>query len=225
MIDKYKYNEFMYILSGCKTLTDAYKFSELYTKSNPELKHIIYSIVNGRKYESILDFTTLKSIIQMINKCKYKEDIDIIMYNINNLQYKLNDIQLKTIERLSKNKKNKPFVNNLLKPEIQYLMNNKKIYNIIKSCPHCNHQCINKNNTHYMICGHSNNHTGYDWKGCRRDWCFICGKMLCKTWATDQLFVESNRYHDDKCCKNHAIENERDYEKEYCQCIIRICKT
>ena len=74
-------------------------------------------------------------------------------------------------------------------------------------------------NTAYVICGYPDANRGYDWKGCCSDWCFSCGKMLCKTWDRDDLNVESNRFHDDECCKIHAKKNGHSYPKDYCNCI------
>ena len=62
----------------------------------------------------------------------------------------------------------------------------------------------------------NNTKNGYDLKGCGRDWCFKCEKILCKLWEQDSLFLEMNRYHTKDCCKKHSIKNNKNYEKDYC---------
>lgn len=86
-----------------------------------------------------------------------------------------------------------------------------------KQCPHCgrvNH-FINSVDS-YIICGYSAR--GFDWKGCGHDWCFDCGKKLCKQWENNSLYVQSNRQHDTQCCTNHARSIGDNFLTNYCQC-------
>jgi hypothetical protein len=85
-----------------------------------------------------------------------------------------------------------------------------------KPCPHCNHIRRDNINATYVICGYYRN--GYDWIGCENDWCFKCGKKLCKNWDTDVLYVLSNRTHNNKCCKHQADKNNDPYLQSYCFC-------
>ena len=73
------------------------------------------------------------------------------------------------------------------------------------------------NDVPYIICGYSSNR-GFDWKGCGNDWCFLCGKKLCKSWNVDRLYSKINRFHDDRCCKIHSLKTNSNYLTDYCQC-------
>lgn len=86
---------------------------------------------------------------------------------------------------------------------------------ISKPCPHCGTVYSMPNKTTYVICGYTNG--AFDWKGCKRDWCFNCGKKLCKKWNRDRLFIHSNRFHTISCCKKYALKIG--YEPaDYCDC-------
>lgn len=84
-----------------------------------------------------------------------------------------------------------------------------------KKCPHCYKLVESQIDTEYIICGYSEK--GYNWEGCGNDWCFKCGKKLCKNWFTNELFNISNRYHDSKCCYKHSIKQNNNYD-DYCKC-------
>lgn len=212
IIDENKYKEFKYILSGCRTILDAYYFAELYIKKNPDMKNYIYSLVNGKRYESIMDFRTMRLTVEVIDNCQYNEDASNI---IDIYSKKTTDgTQKRTLNRISKNKPCKP---EQQKKDIA--CKNIKEQLIVKKCPHCNHQCIGTCLTEYVICGYTDSHNGYDWKGCGKDWCFKCGKLLCKSWETDKLFLNMNRYHDGTCCNNHASDYNKIYPNDYCDCI------
>ena len=59
--------------------------------------------------------------------------------------------------------------------------------------------------TDYAICGYNEEtNEGYDWNGCGCDWCFKCGKILCKKWQANDLFILTNTYNLGK------IEDEKD---------------
>jgi len=90
---------------------------------------------------------------------------------------------------------------------------------IVKKCPHCDKEHRGTINTQYVICGFDDdNNKGLNWDGyCWRDWCFVCGKKLCKSWGDDQLFLEPNRIHNNHCCKDRAPTPES-YATEYCAC-------
>lgn len=89
---------------------------------------------------------------------------------------------------------------------------------IIKKCPHCGTPRVDNANTDYVICGYGDNKRGYDWKGCGHDWCFQCGKKLCKMWNKDKLNIQFNQYHDDRCCRNYALIKGADYDDDFCHC-------
>jgi len=202
--DKNKYNEFNTILSGCKTILDAYYFGDIYLKYNPEMRLLINSMINGKKYEHVLSFKSMMSAIHSINNYTYKDEADDL---IDIYILKTSDtIQLKTLKKISKNK------------IIRDVIIDKQYNKINKNCPHCSQISTDTIDKSYTICGYTDEHKGYDWKGCGKDWCFKCGKKLCKSWESDKLFLLLNRYHNDTCCKNDAIKNNKKYEEVYCQC-------
>jgi hypothetical protein len=202
--NKNKYNEFNNILSGCKTIIDAYYFGDLYIKYNPEMNTMVKSMIHGKKYNNVLSFNNIKSCINSMNKFFYKDEIE---ENVNNHMKKTNDIiQLKTIKRFLSKKQTRKITN--------------KIHQI-KQCPHCAYkENITNYNSSYIICGYANinSNTGYDWKGCGKDWCYDCCKKLCKNWGDDKLYELGNRFHDNLCCMYKATINNEDYINTYCQC-------
>jgi hypothetical protein len=107
------------------------------------------------------------------------------------------------------------------------LYNNKKKLNNItntiflktKNCPHCGKSSECPFDTKYVICGYDYNYKfGYDWEGCRKDWCFQCGKMLCKQFSDDYLFAEKNQFHNGTCCFQDSKNKNKEYILDYCQC-------
>lgn len=125
--------------------------------------------------------------------------IHLLETDINKITNVTDKVHINTLRRIIKN--------NLLTPEIipsSTLFSN-------KPCPHCN---INTySNKDYIICGYDK---VYDWNGCGNDWCFKCGKKLCKNWFNDQLCIFHNRFHDSQCCLNKS--NKVLYALTYCQC-------
>jgi hypothetical protein len=88
---------------------------------------------------------------------------------------------------------------------------------LVKYCPHCSEKYISSESTTHVICGYNDSHNGYNWTGCQKDWCFTCGKKLCKSWNENKLYLEPNRIHNSECCKQHAINNGESYNN-YCHC-------
>lgn len=216
ILDKNKYVEFSHILSGCRTITDAYFFAEIFLKTNPEMATLIYSMVNGKRYDQVIDLKSIKNALEYINEQKYKEDANENVENY--LQKTTDNIQKRTFNRIIRNKPHKPY--ELLKKQINTTHNcgNQQIY-ITKNCPHCDSPSTCSVDTKYIICGYANSVTGYDWKGCGKDWCFECGKMLCKSWDANKLLLQMNRFHDNECCEKHAMLHNKEYMQCYCQCL------
>lgn len=200
------YNKFNHVLSGCVTILDALYFVNKYIKLYPESSKILYSMVYGKQYDSVIDFRTFNKKLIQLNTYSFKEDVNknITIY----INQGLNKIQEISLLRIS-----------YIKPSYSPLINNVSLNknNISKSCPHCKQTYINDNDVNYIICGY-NSH-GYDWKGCCNDWCFKCGKMLCKNFTTHKLFVETNKIHTFICCREHAQKTNHLYPDDYCQCI------
>jgi len=203
-----QYNKLKYNIDGSKTKEDAYNILQKY-KPDTKCYNLMMSLINGKKFEHALDNVTMKKYISDIVMIKYKEDAYEL---ISQLLLQTSDIaQIKTFTRIADMKINKP----------QYIsMKDLKLRNkentITKKCPHCGYKSSINKNIVYTVCGYGE--SGYDWEGCGRDWCLKCNKMLCKTWESDQLYLPTNRFHDSKCCKKHAIMNGHKYPEDYCRC-------
>jgi hypothetical protein len=205
------YNKIKYIISGCRTFDDALLMCQPFDFNKQE-KDLIHSVINVKQYNNIIDIRTFLKLMDEINELKYKDDA---YETINQIMKRTTDtIQLKTLMRIANTKQIKPYFISLKEKAHENNINT-----ITKKCPHagCKHEHIGNKNTDYVICGYTIN-DGYDWKGCGRDWCFKCEKILCKSWDSDQLFLQFNRIHDQKCCKKHAHNNNNNYPNEYCHC-------
>jgi hypothetical protein len=215
------YNRFKGILSGCSTCLDAFYFSEKFIKAYPDYKDLIYSMIQSKKFGNVIDLRTLKSSILKLNEFEFREDADDYLNKF--AKNSLDTIQMVTINKVILNKKNKITdeekigtykFNPEYKKEFDTLL-------MTKNCPHCDKECTINEKTDYIICGYQDTKSGFDWFGCGKDWCFECGKMLCKSWSGNDLCSEYNRLHDSKCCKEHALQNKCNYHDDYCQCMTK----
>jgi hypothetical protein len=215
------YNIFKNILSGCKTMVDAFYFVDKIIKVCPESTDLLIGMIHNKKYDKSYDIRTMAHILNQLDLQLYREDIDDFIDK--NIKNHVDLIQLNSLIRLSKFKSNKVHdikdLNN--DKQINVSFNNIKDENehnfVIKKCPHCNIQVRLNINIEYVICGYIDDNKGYDWNGCNRDWCAKCNKMLCKSWEHDQLFITMNRLHNKDCCKKYAEENNIDYNL-FCCC-------
>lgn len=203
-----QYNKLKYNILGSKTKEDAYFILEKY-KLDTKCYILMMSYVNGKKYDHALDNETMKKNIKDIASLKYKEDAYEFISQI--LLLTSDIAQIKTFSRIADMKPNKP-----QHISIKELKQRNNVSNITRKCPHCGYKCSLSRDTIYTVCGYSE--SGYDWEGCGKDWCFRCGKMLCKNWEQDQLYLPTNRFHDSKCCKKNAILNGCKYPEDYCRC-------
>jgi len=184
------------ILCGIKTTIDKsnlkqmLNFNEFDSNNTNELN------------EEFLDINNFLVILNDIDNCLYREDAIKIKSEINK---KLNKIQDFTINEI---------INNKPKKKINFYVK----YLIIKKCPHCGVQCTGTCATNYTICGYNDEEFGYDQNCCGKDWCFKCGKKLCKEWNDNELFMFGNRNHNKTCCKLYAEANNMDYDNEFCMC-------
>jgi hypothetical protein len=170
------------------------------TTDQTEIK-LLSSLVNKNRYDYKMELDKFKIYLDVLELVYYYNDAEKIMQDIeNNIT---DQTQLNTFRKLIKDKP--------IRTE------NYKESNITnKNCPHCDKKYYGSYISPYMICGY--NAKGFDWKGCGRDWCFKCGKKLCKSWNNDFLFNKQNRLHDSKCCKNYASKMDLDYQTEFCHC-------
>jgi hypothetical protein len=171
------------------------------SKNNIE-QQLLNSLVCDNTYCPEMDLDKFKIYLDIFESMKYKDDAEKIMHD---LMDKGNLPQINTIKRIIEKK---PIRNNTQKDEPNLME--------IKLCPHCKNKNIGYSNTTYAICGYSEK--GFDWKGCGKDWCFKCGKKLCKSWNLDLLFNKLNRFHNNKCCKAYASSHGDLYPDNYCQC-------
>jgi len=179
---------------------------------------LIKSFINRytTPYKSI-PYSKFIEYLQKLNKIPYRDNTNKLKDEI--LQQTSDNAQIISVNRIISRKPFTPVYKTL--NEIRN--NNKSINNksnelgVWKQCPHCTRRYFRDNNTTYIICGYADSSSGYDWKGCSKDWCFKCGKKLCKNWNIDHLYDKKNRYHNNKCCKSHAIKHNNKYPEDYCQ--------
>ena len=182
------------IVSGCKTKMDAINLgTELKLISDKIFLNIINSCDFSNEYSDIKNFNCL------LNECIKCDHIEDVKFLVSNHDKKLDDIQLKTLEYLTNMKDHRVSGSTFVE----------------KNCPHCGHKTIRDCKTTYIVCGYPND---VDYGGCGMDWCFKCGKKLCKKWDVDMLYVESNQSHDSSCCKSYAMKRKLDYDNEFCKC-------
>ena len=207
---------FKNILSGCKTMVDAFYFVDKLIKVYPESRDLLIGMIHNKKYDKSYDIRSMAHILNQLDLQLYREDIDEFIDK--NIKSHVDLIQLNSLIRLSKFKQIK--IHEVQDVQVNVTFNHNHDYDnnyLTKKCPHCGIQVKIKNNEEYVICGYTDNLKGYDWNGCGKDWCSKCNKMLCKSWEHDQLFITINRNHDKTCCKKYAEENNLDLEL-FCNC-------
>lgn len=208
--NNYILSKYKHMISGFRTIEDCYLILEkcIFDESD---KLILLHLINCKRTEKCFNYITMKSILKELNEIKYKEDVyEYVSSVINKTE---NIAQIKTITRIMNGKPSRPYRDNYINDsEISDYIDRK----IEKKCPHCCHINIAPTSTEYIICGYGEN--GYDWEGCGKDWCFKCGKILCRSWDVDMLFIEENRLHNGECCKHHSNINNKKYPEDYCHC-------
>lgn len=201
-----KYNRYKNLFSGLDTVTDINFFIDRCDKND---ENIINSIIPYTKQNNQVSLIDMYDIFDKIGKCKYRQDIENIMCSFK--KYENNLLQRTIINDLMD-------IHPLHVSSFQRQLPN-KIPQITKQCPHCGRETTVDCDICYIVCGfdpHCKLQPDYD--GCSNDWCFKCGKKLCRNWFTDNLFNDINRIHNDICCKNHASNNKFKYPEEYCMC-------
>jgi hypothetical protein len=198
------YMDLKYLLLGCNSHIDSKKYCDEYTCEYPMHELYIKSLLNKEKYNNSILYDTkyLISLINDISKIEYKENAINFINKIAN--YEKDIIYKRIFDRLI----------NLKKENIILSVNDKT-----KKCPHCNVICSGDDNMSYIICGYSDNKKGYNYIGCGKDWCFKCGKKLCKSWYYNFLNDDSNCFHDNSCCLKSVDNNNEKYKNEYCHCL------
>ena len=186
-------------------------YNEYITKSNNSTTHkLMKSVIDENRYKKALSKEEFFSLIDRINKFTFRDECTDIMNNI--FSYTGDDAQINTIKRIINLKSMKPD----LVPLCNLRMIPKKETIVTKPCPHCGMVKTESSEMTYVICGYGTK--GFDWKGCGFDWCFSCGKKLCKCWNVNLLYNTKNRFHNNKCCKSHSLKTGGVYPDDYCQC-------
>lgn len=225
IIDKKKIEEIKDIINNCNTYEDAYILLNQYLKFHPDMKEIGKKLLDGTKFSGMYNYDHINYIIdQLLNNNQH--DYNNILHSY--YPFAVNATEIWAFIRVVDFKKNNniPIINtkhitnkiDLYLDDLNDAMSSDDITFSFKNCPHCNQKTY-KQKSDYMICGFTNNGTnnGYDGTGCYKDWCYKCGKKLCKSWMHNKLFDETNRYHDTSCCKKYALTNCIDSE-EFCSC-------
>ena len=165
---------------------------------------LLMSLLHNERYNKKMDIRKFILYTTVLENIQYYDDANII---IEDIELIISDIaQINAFKRIIK-----------YKPK--QLNDDNKYNKILKECPHCKKAYNGLATTKYVICGYTHqSNRGFDWKGCGKDWCFTCGKKLCKSWDINILYNQNNRHHDGKCCKNTAIKNNENYLIDYCQC-------
>jgi len=187
-----------------KHLYDSFKNIILDENKLNMMKNIAYN----RSYSSKIGIKKFNKIVKIINNFEYRDEI---REYINIFENKLNNVQKNVILRIMDVKKIK--CNDTIDTS-SYDRNDTTV--VRKRCPHCNKMFNNVNNIIYIICGY--NGRKMDNSGCGKDWCFRCGKKLCKSWFIDDLFKSVNRYHTIKCCMLHSELKGENFYESYCRC-------
>jgi hypothetical protein len=178
------------------------EYINLISKTNNELeKEIMGKILDKSRFTKTIPIDKFCVYLNILNDKILTDNQDIVLELLEQTD---DQTQINILKSCIKNYPKKNNYNN-------------KTNIISKKCPHCDR--INKypEDTQYVICGYVDNEP-FNWFGCGRDWCFTCGKKLCKKWGIDELYLKINRLHDKKCCKKHAKINSFDYKSDYCFC-------
>jgi hypothetical protein len=216
------------ILSGCRTMLDAFYFAEKIISINPNYKDLLIGMIYNKKYDKVMDMRTIAHMLSELNSLLYREEVD--EYINQNMKNNSDNIQMNSFLRFGRNKTVK--THNITKDKLYKFSFQPNVFNrkqkifddvnntnsLTKHCPHCNIITKVPNDSEYAICGYLNNNKGYDWDGCGKDWCPKCDKLLCKSWDKNKLFVSINRFHDGTCCKEYADKNNISYDK-FCKCL------
>lgn len=209
--DSRYYNIYKTLIKSVKSYSDVKMLTEIYTNKikNKTLIKIMDNSIDSYGSKTIIGIEDFFDIISSLNEYIYRDDARDFVQTI--FKRTSDNIQRSLIIRII----------GFLPPKMQKItmkdFNNKlkEENTMVRCCPHCQKMTQALKSTTYVVCGY--NSKGYDWEGCQKDWCFRCGKKLCKNWYENDLCNEQNRYHDNNCCNEYASKNKDSYEN-YCDC-------
>jgi len=202
--DEYYYYIFSLFIKSLNSNEDREQIFNLYSPKirDENLRLIMSKFVVNNMRNFAIGVVEFMDILTKFKNYKYRDDVrDLVSYIFKRT---VDPVQRDTIIRIVGNMPPKSLNTNVITNNI-----------IERECPHCSKKVKSDASTTYVICGYSE--TGLDWQGCARDWCFRCGKKLCKSWYVNELFVSNNRYHDERCCRQYAEKNGLDPET-FCCC-------
>jgi len=208
------FEEMKALYSCCDSTIDSMLISEALFSKYPEHKNIIISYRDSINYPDNIDISSKLSSLDSVYFADTKDDALALKNDL--CSRSTDNIYSKTLDRIIGRKHNR-YGDPTLRYKSQAYRD--KEY-AVRRCPHCGIGMRMPEGTYYVICGYPDTYKGYDWRGCCNDWCFNCSKILCKSWEKDKLNIETNRFHDDECCKTHAKRNGFEYPKDYCHCIL-----
>lgn len=198
-----KYYEYKNIFSGAATIDDINFLKEKCpTRDYP----MIDSMLRTKPLTQNMSIIKTCDVIKTLSELKYYDDCIKYINEIKNRpSNNWNDIQTELLMKIAASKIH----------DTTYV----ELPKIDKPCPHCGKINSARLGTTYIVCGvDSQGRVPIDVDGCMNDWCFECGKRLCKNWYTHMLYNQNNRKHDDTCCREHARINRLQYPRDYCQC-------
>lgn len=215
-----KYYKYKHIFSCLETKDDV---DILRSKYPVDDYPIIDSIISSITLKPNIGFIATNNLIEKIIKMKYRNEIEKYLLELNvtrQTTYSMlgtpdicatHDVLLDPIQQVIFDK---------IKTRKNYDISYVNALLIEKPCPHCGLMKKAPFGTSYVICGvDSRGITAIDFdNGCLNDWCFECGKKLCKNWCKDALHNPINREHTSECCSTHAIKNGFTYPDDYCVC-------
>lgn len=210
--DQHYYNIFLNFSKALNNISDIKHLFDVYSGKvkNKMLIKIMESMVRKKAILSI-GFEDFVDILELINKCSYRDDAKNMV--IETLKRTADISQRNSLIRIFNSKPIRPHIVSMKEFRDSTKSSDEMIE---KPCPHCGKKKTLDKDATYAICGYDRN--GFDWDGCQHDWCFRCGKKLCKSWHIDQLFNSNNRYHNERCCKSYAYKQGQHYKEYYCQC-------
>jgi hypothetical protein len=199
-----KYYKYKKIFEGIDTADD---IAFLRNECPKDDWAIIDSIIATKEVHNCLGITSLNNIIDVTTKIKYRNDVEKYL-STHMTHERANPYQHVIFEKIKSRKQyNTTYLNSI---------------QLEKPCPHCG--LINKASldTEYVVCGvDANGIIAIDFEhGCLNDWCFVCGKKLCKNWCKHNLHDHVNRKHNGECCRRHANINGGKYPDDYCICHV-----
>jgi len=224
-----KYYKYTKIFSGARNIDD---INFIKSKCPTEDHKIIDIVIKSKELIPEIGYKQMNIIVKDLQNLKSKEECEKYLSDIRKTLINSNNI-ISVSKYLSKFNEcdanydftplQKEIFDKILiyKPEVSMRI---EIPKIECKCPHCEKINSVPLGSSYVICGVDTegrtsieNYDNY----CFNDWCFVCKKKLCKNWFKDELYIDSNKKHNNICCRIHANKNKLSYPEDYCQCSRR----